>query len=53
MLKLLLTVYKLRVRQQPPSGGCVLKRLAIGLGINYVTQPPSGGCVLKPAHLDA
>ena len=32
---------------QPPSGGCVLKRL-VGLGYSRPsTQPPSGGCVLK------
>ena len=32
---------------QPPSGGCVLKQVLIGLGVSLVSQPPSGGCVLK------
>ena len=33
--------------QQPPSGGCVLKREEKER-IRYVqVQPPSGGCVLK------
>ena len=35
------------LRSQPPSGGCVLKRVA---GVNdseLFHQPPSGGCVLK------
>ena len=32
---------------QPPSGGCVLKRLSkLWLSPNFI-QPPSGGCVLK------
>ena len=36
---------------QPPSGGCVLKRRAIGgLRHLYRRQPPSGGCVLKPTR---
>ena len=34
---------------QPPSGGCVLKQLLLGLGVTLVSQPPSGGCVLKQA----
>ena len=33
--------------EQPPSGGCVLKRHVYGL-IFSIGQPPSGGCVLKP-----
>ena len=32
---------------QPPSGGCVLKRLLSGLAAPARSQPPSGGCVLK------
>ena len=34
-------------REQPPSGGCVLKQDVLQQhGINS-PQPPSGGCVLK------
>ena len=33
---------------QPPSGGCVLKRVKQCLAVGYGEQPPSGGCVLKP-----
>ena len=36
---------------QPPSGGCVLKREKQRLLSNLTRQPPSGGCVLK--HTDA
>ena len=34
---------------QPPSGGCVLKRISVPTShLNQVQeQPPSGGCVLK------
>ena len=32
---------------QPPSGGCVLKRICRFLRAVAVGQPPSGGCVLK------
>ena len=32
---------------QPPSGGCVLKRLLPSDYRQYLFQPPSGGCVLK------
>ena len=32
---------------QPPSGGCVLKRLSTYEENGIVLQPPSGGCVLK------
>ena len=36
-----------RMLDQPPSGGCVLKRpLHIGTASLH-DQPPSGGCVLK------
>ena len=31
---------------QPPSGGCVLKRVLMQLA-SMDSQPPSGGCVLK------
>ena len=33
---------------QPPSGGCVLKRVRWSMQGEYIHQPPSGGCVLKP-----
>ena len=33
---------------QPPSGGCVLKRPQRGGLAAFRAQPPSGGCVLKP-----
>ena len=32
---------------QPPSGGCVLKPLALIIEMADIIQPPSGGCVLK------
>ena len=32
---------------QPPSGGCVLKRLVADDNVYCCHQPPSGGCVLK------
>ena len=33
---------------QPPSGGCVLKRVDQAISANTAyDQPPSGGCVLK------
>ena len=32
---------------QPPSGGCVLKRLIATVMKIKFSQPPSGGCVLK------
>ena len=32
---------------QPPSGGCVLKPVAIYREAGLLPQPPSGGCVLK------
>ena len=34
---------------QPPSGGCVLKRQTITISERGSNQPPSGGCVLKQA----
>ena len=33
---------------QPPSGGCVLKRRQDLSRLEALHQPPSGGCVLKP-----
>ena len=36
---------------QPPSGGCVLKRIDDAAQPEIQFQPPSGGCVLK--HLNA
>ena len=38
---------------QPPSGGCVLKRVYKIHTAPYIFQPPSGGCVLKPLALSA
>ena len=32
---------------QPPSGGCVLKRMGCSVEKTARPQPPSGGCVLK------
>ena len=32
---------------QPPSGGCVLKRVVQLVFVVEILQPPSGGCVLK------
>ena len=34
-------------RRQPPSGGCVLKHIALFPFVIPPSQPPSGGCVLK------
>ena len=34
-------------REQPPSGGCVLKLLSLACCCQSIMQPPSGGCVLK------
>ena len=36
-----------RKEDQPPSGGCVLKRVVCFDGCILSIQPPSGGCVLK------
>ena len=38
----------LKIRAQPPSGGCVLKLAGIDESEESENQPPSGGCVLKP-----
>ena len=35
------------LRNQPPSGGCVLKHQSGGRVKLGIIQPPSGGCVLK------
>ena len=35
------------MKNQPPSGGCVLKQRREPLGVRERAQPPSGGCVLK------
>ena len=37
-------------RNQPPSGGCVLKLTSNRCFDAIVNQPPSGGCVLKQAE---
>ena len=34
-------------KNQPPSGGCVLKRSVDEDTADGSSQPPSGGCVLK------
>ena len=34
-------------QNQPPSGGCVLKRFIEDIAEQIGIQPPSGGCVLK------
>ena len=47
MLKRLLFRQNLLIPLQPPSGGCVLKLLALGRTYFTILQPPSGGCVLK------
>ena len=39
-------------REQPPSGGCVLKQLIKGGFGSSDGQPPSGGCVLKLTYPD-
>ena len=39
--------------EQPPSGGCVLKRLMKRSRLTKGRQPPSGGCVLKQQALTA
>ena len=41
-------VWLIKLNIQPPSGGCVLKRLGRIVGAFDGDQPPSGGCVLKP-----
>ena len=38
-------------REQPPSGGCVLKLDAKNFDGGNAKQPPSGGCVLKLHNL--
>ena len=39
------------MKEQPPSGGCVLKLENELDVLASPLQPPSGGCVLKPAIL--
>ena len=41
------------VREQPPSGGCVLKLHFCGKFCGRILQPPSGGCVLKHHATDS
>mgnify|MGYP001678780262 CR=1 FL=1 len=52
MLKLSPAVMPKCSKNQPPSGGCVLKPID-GTEIDWdnITQPPSGGCVLKRSDL--
>ena len=38
-------------REQPPSGGCVLKPELGYISLPELLQPPSGGCVLKLDYL--
>ena len=40
------------LRNQPPSGGCVLKLNASKAALIRAIQPPSGGCVLKQGVID-
>ena len=39
------------LRNQPPSGGCVLKLNASKAALIRAIQPPSGGCVLKQSQM--
>ena len=39
------------IRDQPPSGGCVLKLHESSAVVLITNQPPSGGCVLKQQQL--
>ena len=48
MLKLFVFSFNSYATDQPPSGGCVLKRDIGWDDTKIVDQPPSGGCVLKP-----
>ena len=41
------------LKNQPPSGGCVLKQDIVGIKQCDSFQPPSGGCVLKPLSMTA
>ena len=47
MLKLFVFSFNSYATDQPPSGGCVLKRDIGWDDTKIVDQPPSGGCVLK------
>ena len=49
MLKLEVDFFVVVGLDQPPSGGCVLKRSCIAPSTRQTNQPPSGGCVLKPS----
>ena len=40
------------LRNQPPSGGCVLKQSQMPRNLRNPPQPPSGGCVLKQGVID-
>ncbi|EGV37133.1 hypothetical protein l13_04450 [Neisseria weaveri ATCC 51223] len=51
MLKLPFNQQYRAVREQPPSGGCVLKPYSDGRGNCSSQQPPSGGCVLKHSRI--
>ena len=52
MLKLSI-LHKARLLfHQPPSGGCVLKRITTIIPTDVKFQPPSGGCVLKLNNKD-
>jgi len=50
VLKLLTLCNLHQLVLQPPSGGCVLKRLLKWVCVGRLKQPPSGGCVLKQKY---
>ena len=47
MLKRACDGHHIKRHRQPPSGGCVLKRIIYNAVAVTNFQPPSGGCVLK------
>ena len=47
MLKQFVLLANIQIKNQPPSGGCVLKHLSRSVWRYRFYQPPSGGCVLK------
>ena len=47
MLKHVGNIFDAYMKNQPPSGGCVLKLRHQMCGRMDWFQPPSGGCVLK------
>lgn len=47
LLFLFQAAYEVGKSVQPPSGGCVLKRVMVKVMVLVMIQPPTGGCVLK------